>query len=70
MWDTCVTTNKATSSTAPLKPKEGVKFHDMAYKVFHDILYSIWCGTLLGTQRSTMVERWVPRSSSRIRVAQ
>jgi hypothetical protein len=47
-----------------------VKSRDILYKVSLDILYSGEEELGLGIQRSMIFERWIPGSSSRIRVVQ
>jgi len=47
-----------------------VQSHDMVYKVSRDILYSVGWEDSSCNQRSTIVERWLARSSSRTKVWQ
>ncbi len=54
----------------PLREKRCVKFREMVYKTSPDILYIL--GHVFGSviQRSTIVERWITGSSSRMSVLQ
>jgi len=47
-----------------------VQSPDILYTLSLDILYTFAAGAAAGIQRSTIVERWVPGSSSRTMLVQ
>jgi len=47
-----------------------VESQDMFSSLSRDILYGFGCETSVAIQRSTIVERWIARSSSRIKLLQ
>lgn len=55
---------------SPHSSQRSVQSQDMPYKVSQDIPYSLRSSFDLGIQRLTRVERWIPRSISRIMVVQ
>ena len=68
-WKDEVSKEKGLAKTNPTLANP-VQPHDILYKVSRDIPYSCGGGSKLGIQRSTIVERWIPGSSSRISVVQ
>jgi hypothetical protein len=57
-------------SFPPVPKGEGVKFQEMVYRLSLDILYIFVERFCCSTKRSTIVDRLVAGSSSRIRVLQ
>jgi hypothetical protein len=55
---------------APAPLQKDVQSHDMLYSLSRDMLYSFYSASGFGSQRSTVVERRLFRSSSRTRVWQ
>jgi hypothetical protein len=54
----------------PIACSTGVQSHDILYKVYRDILYTLAQESDSSSQRSMDVEHWVCKLSSRIRVRQ
>ena len=59
---------KSSGSSIPGPQVEGVKFREMVYRLSLDILYRFVERFCCSTNRSTIVDRFVAGSISRIRV--